>query len=230
MQGGQASGGIPTLAMASLYVGDLHPDITEAMLYDKFQASGPVLSIRVCRDMVTRRSLGYPYVNFQQPADAERALDTMNFDVIKVGGREIVSVVHFVQLIMRSLRENLSESCGASVIPPSGDLARAMSSSRILTEALTTRRSTTLFHLLETFFPAKVPFPFARNHFHAVISCLRCQWIQGLWFRPLRKRRERPARYRKGQRNVDGRQEGLRCSIQEPKRPHARVWRCCQGQ
>merc|ERR1712038_2008306 len=32
-------------------------------------------------------SLGYAYVNFQQPADAERALDTMNFDVLK--GRPI---------------------------------------------------------------------------------------------------------------------------------------------
>jgi polyadenylate-binding protein len=73
--------------MASLYVGDLHADITEAMLFEKFSAVGPVLSIRVCRDVISRRSLGYAYVNFQQPADAERVLDTMNFDLIK--GRPI---------------------------------------------------------------------------------------------------------------------------------------------
>ncbi|CAF4940484.1 unnamed protein product [Rotaria sp. Silwood1] len=75
--------GGPSYPMASFYVGDLHVDVTEAMLFDKFASVGPVLSIRVCRDMITRRSLGYAYVNFQQPADAERALDTMNFDLLR---------------------------------------------------------------------------------------------------------------------------------------------------
>uniref|UniRef100_A0A8C9NCW1 Polyadenylate-binding protein n=1 Tax=Serinus canaria TaxID=9135 RepID=A0A8C9NCW1_SERCA len=57
------------------------------MLYEKFSPAGPIMSIRVCRDVATRRSLGYAYINFQQPVDAERALDTMNFEVIK--GRPI---------------------------------------------------------------------------------------------------------------------------------------------
>ncbi|XP_067856295.1 embryonic polyadenylate-binding protein-like isoform X2 [Heptranchias perlo] len=73
----------PGYPISSLYVGDLHHDVTEAMLYEKFSPAGAIMSIRVCRDMVTRRSLGYAYINFQQPADAERALDTMNFEVIK---------------------------------------------------------------------------------------------------------------------------------------------------
>ena len=53
------------------------------MLFEKFNAVGQVASIRVCRDAITRRSLGYAYVNFVAPGDAERALDTMNYDPIQ---------------------------------------------------------------------------------------------------------------------------------------------------
>mmetsp|Transcript_51040 Transcript_51040/g.118923 ORF Transcript_51040/g.118923 Transcript_51040/m.118923 type:complete len:617 (+) Transcript_51040:75-1925(+) len=68
---------------ASLYVGDLHPDVTEAMLYEIFNAVGPVASIRVCRDAITRKSLGYGYINFHSVSDADRALETLNYMSIR---------------------------------------------------------------------------------------------------------------------------------------------------
>lgn len=69
-------------ASASLYVGDLAPDVPEGFLYEMFNNVGQVASIRICRDANTRRSLGYAYVNFHRVDDAERALDTMNYKVI----------------------------------------------------------------------------------------------------------------------------------------------------
>lgn len=74
---------MPNYVSASLYVGDLANDVTEGLLFEVFNTVGPVVSIRVCRDAVTRRSLGYAYVNFHSVVDAERALDTMNNHGIK---------------------------------------------------------------------------------------------------------------------------------------------------
>lgn len=79
----QAAAAAAAFHSASLYVGDLAPEVNEGLLFEIFNAVGPVASIRVCRDAVTRRSLGYAYINFHQVADAERALDTMNYSDIK---------------------------------------------------------------------------------------------------------------------------------------------------
>jgi polyadenylate-binding protein len=83
---------------ASLYVGELDNGVTEAMLFEIFNMIGPVAryntspaiipklisnSIRVCRDAVTRRSLGYAYVNYLNAADGERALEHLNYSLIK---------------------------------------------------------------------------------------------------------------------------------------------------
>ncbi|GMI83676.1 POLY(A) BINDING PROTEIN 8, poly(A) binding protein 8 [Hibiscus trionum] len=63
----------------SLYVGDLDPSVTETQLYEYFVQLGPVLTVRVCKDLSTRGSLGYGYVNYGNPQDAARALDLLNF-------------------------------------------------------------------------------------------------------------------------------------------------------
>eukprot|EP01060_Flectonema_neradi_P008127 TRINITY_DN157_c1_g2_i1.p1 TRINITY_DN157_c1_g2~~TRINITY_DN157_c1_g2_i1.p1 ORF type:complete len:582 (+),score=139.81 TRINITY_DN157_c1_g2_i1:44-1789(+) len=68
---------------SSLYVGDLEKEVSEAVLFDVFREIGPVLSIRVCRDANSKVSLGYAYVNFQNPLDAERAIETLNHTSIK---------------------------------------------------------------------------------------------------------------------------------------------------
>ncbi|QDS75059.1 hypothetical protein FKW77_006603 [Venturia effusa] len=73
----------PNQNSASLYVGELDTSVTEAMLFELFSSIGQVASIRVCRDAVTRRSLGYAYVNYNNSDDGEKALEELNYTLIK---------------------------------------------------------------------------------------------------------------------------------------------------
>jgi len=77
--GANGAGGANQFVTTSLYVGDLEQNVTDSQLYDLFNQLGQVVSVRVCRDLSTRRSLGYGYVNYSNPQDAARALDLLNF-------------------------------------------------------------------------------------------------------------------------------------------------------
>ncbi|KAJ2039444.1 Protein phosphatase PP2A regulatory subunit B [Coemansia sp. RSA 922] len=78
-----SSNGNAPFSNLSLYVGELDASVTEAMLYELFKIVGSVASIRVCRDAITRRSLGYAYVNFHNHNDCVTALQTLNYTEIK---------------------------------------------------------------------------------------------------------------------------------------------------
>lgn len=74
---------LANMSAASLFVGDLLPHVNEVLLYKKFAALGTVTSVKLCRDWVTGKSLCYAYVNFENPAEAEKAYRTLNYELLE---------------------------------------------------------------------------------------------------------------------------------------------------
>ncbi|CAO3630669.1 unnamed protein product [Cunninghamella echinulata] len=66
-----------------LYVGELNPNVEENTLMDIFTQIGPVDNIRICRDAITNKSLGYAYINFSSEVGGERAIQSLNYSLIK---------------------------------------------------------------------------------------------------------------------------------------------------
>uniref|UniRef100_M4DFE7 PABP n=1 Tax=Brassica campestris TaxID=3711 RepID=M4DFE7_BRACM len=86
-QGQNPNGSGTAGGTTSLYVGDLHANVTDAQLFEAFSQMGQVVTVRVCRDLATWRSLGYGYVNFATPQDAARAIQEMNY--IPLNGKPV---------------------------------------------------------------------------------------------------------------------------------------------
>ncbi|KAJ6241439.1 polyadenylate-binding protein [Anaeramoeba flamelloides] len=71
----------------SLYIGDLHPNVSENELGLHFSKHNiQILNSKVCRNHLTGQSNGYGYVNFTSQEMALQALDKVNYT--KILGRE----------------------------------------------------------------------------------------------------------------------------------------------
>lgn len=61
-----------------LYVGNLSYSTGEAQLRQAFEPFGALLSVAVITDRMTGQHRGFGFVEYESPADAQRAVDSLN--------------------------------------------------------------------------------------------------------------------------------------------------------
>ncbi|KAL3147438.1 hypothetical protein ABBQ38_014500 [Trebouxia sp. C0009 RCD-2024] len=62
----------------SVYVGNLHPYVTEPLLHATFSAAGPISQVKIKKDKATGMSAGFGFVEYEDHRSAARALQTLN--------------------------------------------------------------------------------------------------------------------------------------------------------
>lgn len=72
---------VPPRTAVTLYIGDLDEQINEEMLYLKLVQYGQIFTLKIARDL-NRKSRGFAFVTFYQKADAEKARQAINHQVI----------------------------------------------------------------------------------------------------------------------------------------------------
>jgi splicing factor 3B subunit 4 len=70
-----------------VYVGDLDPQVNEALLWELFLQAGPVVNVHIPKDKLTQAHMGYGFVEFHNEEDADYAMKIMN--MIKMFGKPI---------------------------------------------------------------------------------------------------------------------------------------------
>jgi len=73
--------------LKKLYVGNLSFTSTEDELRELFEQHGPTASVRVITDRETGRSRGFGFVEFEEAANADKALEAL--DGQEMGGRPL---------------------------------------------------------------------------------------------------------------------------------------------
>jgi len=67
----------------NIFVGNLSPDTTEEDLQQAFSAFGQVKNVTVIKDMFSRESKGFGFVEIQSKAEAQAAINGLNGTMLK---------------------------------------------------------------------------------------------------------------------------------------------------
>ncbi|HHT9115307.1 MAG: RNA-binding protein [Planctomycetes bacterium] len=67
----------------NIFVGNLSPDTTEEDLQKAFSAFGQVKNVTVIKDMFSRESKGFGFVEIQSKAEAQAAINGLNGTMLK---------------------------------------------------------------------------------------------------------------------------------------------------
>lgn len=72
---------------ATVYVGNLDPQVTEELVWELFTQAGPVVNVYLPKDRVTNNHQGYGFVEYRSEEDADYCIKVLN--MVKLFGKAI---------------------------------------------------------------------------------------------------------------------------------------------